>query len=183
MADGTSRRYSDLDGKQATRFTNLPLKAKFRLLDSLLLIGAKTWTWPNLRVIAAGGRTPSVDSAAAAGLVEKDTIVVSMAGEGKDFVLEIEMIDQSGFFQPFGELLGWFRGLEGINELHANKILNAHFHRQAAADRAAVFAQPFAVFDPGRRAVDVAVVSDFFCHDGNAEGTADNLGREQLEKR
>jgi hypothetical protein len=141
------------------------MKTNYKLLGHLLLIGAKTWAWADLRMIAAGSRTPGVDSAAAACRIEEDAVVVGPTGQGENFVFEVEVIDQAGFFQPLGELLGRFPGFKRIYELHAYQILHLYFHRQAAADRTAVVAQPFTVFDPGRRALDVAVVPGLFLHE------------------
>jgi hypothetical protein len=115
-------------------------------------------------MVAAGGGTFTVNGASPTDLVEKDAVVIGPSGEGKDFMLEVEMIDQAGLFQSFGELLGRFFGFKSIDKLHAHQIFNAYFHRQAAADRTAVVAESFAVLDPGHRAVDVAMVPDLFLH-------------------
>jgi hypothetical protein len=156
---------------------------ELRLENGSLLIGAEAGAWTDLRMVAAGGGALGVDGAATAGRGKEDAVVVGPSGQGKDLMLEVEMIDQAGFFQPFGKLFGRFLGFKSINKFHAYQILNAHFHRQTATDRSTVVAQPFAVFDPGRRTVDVGVVSDYLFHNCDAGGTAENLRREQLEGR
>lgn len=91
-------------------------------------------------MIAAGGGALGVNGAATANLIQEDTVVIGPAGQSKNFMFEVEVIDQPGFFQPLGELFGRFLGFEGIDEFHTYQIFNPHFYRQAAADRTTVVA-------------------------------------------
>jgi hypothetical protein len=107
-------------------------------------------------VVAAGGGAIPIDGAAAGPLVEEDAVAAGPAGQGEDFASGIEMVDHPGFFQSPGDLPGRFLQIEGIDQFHTDQVFEIHFNGQAAARGAAVVAEIFSIFDPGRRMVDMA---------------------------
>lgn len=121
-------------------------------------------------MVAAGGGTVPVDGAAAGPLAEEDAIAAGPAGQGEDFASGIEMVDHPGLFQSPGDLPGRFLQIEGVDQLHTDQVLESHFNRQAATGGAAVVAEIFSIFDPGRRMVDVAGLADRGFHVARLSG-------------
>jgi hypothetical protein len=60
-----------------------------------LLVGAKAGTWPNGGVGAANAGAFGVNGAAAGGGVKVEAVIVGPPGQGKDFIFEVEMVDNT----------------------------------------------------------------------------------------
>ena len=71
--------------------------------------------WPYLRVQATRVGALLVHGAAAGLGIQKLAVATGAAGEGEDAVFEVEVVNQPGFAQAFGDLFGFFVfGFEGV---------------------------------------------------------------------
>jgi hypothetical protein len=100
-------------------------------------------------VIAAGLGPPFVNGAATPLFIEIDTVVVGPAGQGKERVLKVEMVDGPGLKKLPGQHLGRLNGLKGIDASHPHQILDLYLHRQPATPALTVGAEAFSVSAPG----------------------------------
>ena len=111
---------------------------------------------PDLRVFAAGVRALLVHGAAACLRVQVTAVTVGATRQGKDAVLEVEMVDQAGLFQTLGNLLGRVVfGLERVHQTQTHQIGHAHFDGHGAAVGCTAVTQAAAVAGPGVAAVNV----------------------------
>ena len=119
-------------------------------------VGAVVGARPHLGVQAAGVG-PLVVHRAAAGLgIEKLAVATGAAGQAEDAVLEVEVLDQPGFAQAFGDLLGVFvLGLKRVNQLQPHQIGQLDLDRHGAAVGRTGVAQAVFVTGPGFAAVNV----------------------------
>ncbi len=119
-------------------------------------------------MVTAGIGALLVNRAAARVGIQIDTIVVGASRQRIDFVLEIEVGDDAGFFQPLGNLLRRFACFKFVDHAHPYQINNPHFNRHGTAGAVTAIAQPLAVFQPGFSAGQVrGVLDDDFFHANN----------------
>lgn len=103
----------------------------------------------DLRMLTADVGAFVVDGTAARDWVEKVAVAVGAAGERVDFVLAVEVVDDAGFLERLGDLLGRQIAFKGVDHFEANQVADACLDRHGAAACNAVVAKAFAVFDPG----------------------------------
>ena len=142
--------------------------------SGLAAVGAVAGPGARLGVFAAGVGPLFVHRATAGDGVEVHTVAAGATGQGEDAVAEVEVVDQSGLFQPLGDLLGCFMlGLKGVDQPEPHQVGQAHFHRHGAAVGGAAVTQPLAVAGPGFAAVNVNN------GDGGSHGSASSGNRRE----
>lgn len=115
-------------------------------------------------MIAASIRALCIDRAQPGLCIQIAAIAVRALGQRKDAVLEVEMTDDAGFLQSFGNLFGRFARLEFINYSHADQIADLHFDRHGATGGAAGFTQTSAMFKPAPQTFEVGMMQQGFFH-------------------
>lgn len=86
-----------------------------------------------------------VDRAAAGLRIQITAIVIGAPCQREDAVLEIKMLNDAGFHQAFGDLLGRFSRFEFVYLAHPHQIGQFHFHRHGAAGTHTLLAHACAV--------------------------------------
>ena len=105
---------------------------------------------PDLGMQATSVRPQRVHRAAAGARIQKLAITTGAPSQREDAVFEVEVLNQPGFAQALGDLLGLFVfGLEGIDQLQAHQIWQFDFNGHGAAVGGAGVTQAVAV--PGPR--------------------------------
>jgi len=111
---------------------------------------------PHLRMQAAGVGAQLIHRAAPGDSIQKLAIATGTPRQREDAVLEIEVLDQPGFAQSLGDLLGLIvLGLERVHQLQAHQIWQLDLDRHGAAIGRTGVAQARLVTGPGVRAVNV----------------------------
>jgi len=118
-----------------------------------------------MRMVAAGIRALGIHRAQTCLAIKVEAIAIGEAGQREDAALLVEVFDDPGFAQTFGNVLRWFVTLEGIDQFQANQVIDAHFDGHRAAGRLAIAAQSVAVASPCFQAVRVGR-SDYSCLHG-----------------
>lgn len=118
-------------------------------------------------MVAAGVRAFLVNRAPARCAVDINAVIVSLARQREDGVLEVKVVNNASLHQPLGDFFWRFIGFKGIYDLHANQVFGSHLHRQGAASGLAVLAEVFFELNPGGGFVDIntLVVSAFHRND------------------
>lgn len=111
---------------------------------------------PHLRVRAADVGPLPVHRAAARLGIEKVAIAAGPARDGEDLALEVEVVDQPGFLQPLGNLLGRLMlDLERINQSQPDEVRQPDLQWHGAAVGHARVAQAGPITRPCLDAVNV----------------------------
>ena len=121
----------------------------------LYVVGAVTGAWPDGGMVTAGIGALVIDGAEPGLRVQIQAIVIGALAECKNFMPMAEVRDDTGFFQPSGDVLGGFFAFEIVGQSHADQVTDAHFHGQGAAAGHTNTAKPVTVFDPGIEPVDI----------------------------
>jgi hypothetical protein len=105
----------------------------------------------------AAGVGPFVVHRAASGLgIQKLAIATGATRQAEDAVFEVEVLDQPGFAQPFGDLFGVFvLGLKRIDQFKPNQIGQLDLDRHGATVGRASVTQAVFVTGPGFATVNV----------------------------
>ena len=93
------------------------------------MIGAVAGAWADMRMVAAGVRALGVDGAQSGFAIEIEAVTVSQAGQREDPVLLVEMLDDAGFAQTLGHVLGWLVTLKGIDHFQTDQVIDPYFNR------------------------------------------------------
>ncbi len=106
-------------------------------------------------MLAAGFRTKGINSAATAGLVQKNAIPVGQLGKCQGLASGVEVLNEFVFAQSFENDFGFFLKVKLTDQTHANQVAGFELHRQAAARSTTMVAQLLVKFDPGFKIIHV----------------------------
>jgi hypothetical protein len=88
--------------------------------------------------------------------IEEVAISAGAPRQGKQGVLEVEMVYQARFAQTLGDLLGCLvLGLKRIDHAQTQQIGQAHLHRHGAAIGRTALAQAWAIATPSLQPIDI----------------------------